>query len=253
VEGLELPLVAGDAVAQRLLLGLRSCGVSGKLLIKLSATRGDACLGLGPDPLGFSRCPIADAGDVSLGACAKLLAAALGIGVQAGDLLFGVRAEIGDAGLPGLIGDLAHGGDEVAHEVVTTVRGIGGLDLRSGGRCRLDCGAFAGSGLGLGLGHRLWFCAGLRLGCCLRISGRRSFGGNRRIRWRWCIRGSCGRRLRFGGARAQFGRCHRSRFRAGLDGRRRGLALGSVRLGRPREAESRATLVGGHDARNLSF
>ena len=79
VVGIQLALVGGHAVAERPSprprRGVRLCG---ELLVELGAASDDALLGLVLDPLLLGVRPLADAGDVGLGARSQLLAAPLG-------------------------------------------------------------------------------------------------------------------------------------------------------------------------------
>ena len=213
VVSIELALVLGHAVADglRLAIGPRALGC--ELLVELRSARDGALLRLGLDPLGLGLRPLADSGDVGLRALPEVLLPALGVRLQAADLLVRAGTKVADARVTGLLGNPAHRSDEVAHEFLAG-------RLRGGSR-RLR--------LPVGGGRR-------RVGRLLRLRARCTglgSGGLARCDRLGAAVGVCRRR---GGLR----RC------VGFDSRHGVLAGGLLGLGRPRKPEAGSSLVGGH-------
>ena len=219
----ELALVLGDALAHRLRLRLGARRIGGELLVELGAAGDDALLGLLRDPLRLGLLPLPDLGDVRLGPLAKLPAAPVGVTLEETNLLVRLGSQVGDAGVAGLVGHLPHCGDQVAHELVAGLPGCG-----SGGRGRTIVRS-----LGDGFGGLLGGCAGLlaRDRWCFHLGRGLGRRGGRIV--------GCGL---LGGGLVAGGR---GRHRLILAAARDLSALG-VHLGRPRKAEPRAALVGGH-------
>ena len=114
--GIQLSFVGFDAIAEGLGVCLGARRLGGELLVELRAASNDALLGLLLDALGLGVGPVPDPGHVGLRGRLELLAATLGIGLEAANPLLGRGAQVGEARLASLLRDATHGFHQVAHE-----------------------------------------------------------------------------------------------------------------------------------------
>jgi hypothetical protein len=183
VECGELALIVADSRSHRGELVLCALLLGGELLLEPRSPLGDATLRLDPDPLGLGSLPLTHAGDIGIGDGTQGRDPRLGVSRQLLRARICLLAELAEIRIAGVIGDAAHGVDQLAQETIRRRKSRGrgfdraGLIARRGVRRRLGrrlgsggftCRSLGGRG---GIGRRRsGTLSRLRLG--LRLVGR---------------------------------------------------------------------------------